>query len=81
MELAVASGVVGIDAECGGACSCATCHVYVEADWMGAVGEAAPLEAEMLDFARAERRPTSRLCCQIKLEQSLDGLRAKVAAE
>ncbi|MDB5428934.1 MAG: fdx [Caulobacter sp.] len=81
MEVAVANRVDGIDAECGGACSCATCHVYVAEHWADAVGEPNALEAEMLDFARAERRPTSRLSCQIRITSELDGLKLAVAAD
>lgn len=81
MELAVASGIEGIEAECGGACSCATCHVYIESAQMSAVGDPPALEAEMLDYATAERRDTSRLCCQIKLRPELNGLRIVVAGQ
>ena len=74
MEVAIKHQVPGIDAECGGACSCATCHVYVEPEWMEAVGQPASMEEDMLDFA-FDVRPNSRLSCQIKISDALDGLR------
>ncbi|MGO4705768.1 2Fe-2S iron-sulfur cluster-binding protein [Microvirga sp. 2MCAF38] len=73
MENAIRNGIPGIDAECGGACSCATCHVYVDEAWMDAVGEPQSMEADMLDFAY-DVRPTSRLSCQIRVRPELDGL-------
>jgi 2Fe-2S ferredoxin len=74
METAIKHNVPGIEAECGGACSCSTCHVYVDEAWKEATGEPAPMEEDMLDFA-FDVRPTSRLSCQIKLTQALDGLK------
>ena len=79
MEVAVKNGVKGIVAECGGACSCATCHVYVEPEFMDAVGEVNDLEDDMLDGAEADRLENSRLSCQIKMSADLDGLRVRVA--
>lgn len=73
MENAVRNSVPGIDAECGGACACATCHVYVDGAWTEAVGGPEPMEEDMLDFA-FDVRPTSRLSCQIKMTDELDGL-------
>lgn len=73
MENAVKNLVPGIEAECGGACSCATCHVYVDEAWTAATGEPEPMEEDMLDFA-ADPRPTSRLSCQIKMKDEFDGL-------
>ena len=73
MEAAIKNAIPGIDAECGGACACATCHVYVAAGWMDKVGKAESMEEDMLDFA-FEVKPTSRLSCQIKLRPELDGL-------
>ncbi|PWK61764.1 2Fe-2S iron-sulfur cluster-binding protein [Aminobacter sp. AP02] len=73
METAINAGVPGIDAECGGACSCATCHVYVDASFAETLGGAGPMEADMLDFAW-EATPNSRLSCQIKVSDALDGL-------
>jgi len=73
MEAAIRNSVPGIEAECGGACACATCHVYVDDAWTAAVGTAAPMEEDMLDFA-FDVRPNSRLSCQIKISDNLDGL-------
>ena len=73
METAIRNGVPGIEAECGGACSCSTCHVYVDEAWRQATGEPSPMEEDMLDFA-FDVRPTSRLSCQIKVTDELDGL-------
>ena len=77
MELARAEGVEGIDAECGGGCACATCHVHVDPDWMPIVGPPSEIEQDMLAFD-GEVAPTSRLSCQIELTDELDGLRLKV---
>ena len=73
METAIRNNIPGIEAECGGACACATCHVYVDDAWTETVGTPEPMEEDMLDFA-FEVRPTSRLSCQIKVTQELDGL-------
>lgn len=73
MENAIRNLVPGIEAECGGACACATCHVYVDEAWYGKVGAPEPMEEDMLDFAY-DVRPTSRLSCQIKVTPALDGL-------
>ena len=73
METAIRNSVPGIVAECGGACSCATCHVHVDEAWSEKVGPPSPMEEDMLDFA-FDVRPTSRLSCQIKMTDDLDGL-------
>ena len=73
MENAIRNGIPGIEAECGGACACATCHVYVAEEWREAVGEPEPMEEDMLDFA-FDVRPNSRLSCQIRVRPDLDGL-------
>ena len=73
MEAAIRNNVPGIDAECGGACACATCHVYVDAAWAEVVGPAEAMEQDMLDFA-SDVRATSRLRCQIRITPELDGL-------
>ena len=73
MLAAVINGVPGIDADCGGACSCATCHVYVDEAWLEAVGEANPAEQAMLSLS-ADRQANSRLSCQIPVTEALDGL-------
>jgi 2Fe-2S ferredoxin len=73
MESAIRNNIPGIEAECGGACACATCHVYVAEDWREKVGEPTPMEEDMLDFGY-DVRPNSRLSCQIKVTPELDGL-------
>ena len=73
MEGAVKHNVPGIDADCGGACACATCHVYVDEAWREKVGEASAMEESMLDFAE-NVEPNSRLSCQIRVTEALDGL-------
>jgi ferredoxin, 2Fe-2S len=79
MEVGRANDVEGIYADCGGTCSCATCHVYVDAAWMDAVGQGDEIEASMLDMVSDIVQPNSRLSCQIKLTKALDGLRVTVA--
>jgi ferredoxin, 2Fe-2S len=73
METAIRNAVPGIEAECGGACACSTCHVYVEEAWREKVGEPSPMEEDMLDFA-FDVRPNSRLSCQIRVTEGLNGL-------
>ncbi len=73
METAIRNDIPGIEAECGGACACATCHVYVAEDWREKVGPPTPMEEDMLDFGY-DVRPNSRLSCQIKVTDALDGL-------
>ena len=73
METALRNSIPGIEAECGGACACATCHVYVAPEWTEKTGKASSMEEDMLDFA-FEVRPNSRLSCQIKVSDELDGL-------
>ncbi len=73
MEGAVKNFIPGIDADCGGACACATCHVYIDEAWAGKVPPKHDMEETMLDFAQ-DLSPTSRLSCQIKITPELDGL-------
>lgn len=73
MENAIRNSIPGIEAECGGACACATCHVYVDDAWSSVVGTPEAMEEDMLDFA-FDVRPTSRLSCQIRVRDELDGL-------
>ncbi len=73
MRGAVAQGVPGIDADCGGSCACATCHVIVADEWAGKLKAPEQIETDMLDFV-VERHPTSRLSCQIEVTPELDGL-------
>ncbi|GEM_PF-18774 len=77
MENAIRNGIPGIDAECGGACACATCHVYVDEDWTDVVGGPEPMEEDMLDFAY-DVRGNSRLSCQIIVRDELEGLVVQV---
>jgi 2Fe-2S ferredoxin len=79
METALKNSVPGIDAECGGACACATCHVYVDPAWVDKVGKAEPMEEDMLDFA-SDVKPNSRLSCQIRVKPELDGLIVRTPA-
>lgn len=74
MEGAVNNMVPGIEAECGGACICATCHVYVDEEALGLLREPNATESEMLEAVADERRPNSRLSCQIKVTPALEGL-------
>jgi ferredoxin, 2Fe-2S len=73
MEAAKVNRISGIEAECGGACACATCHIYIQEAWVDKVGKPASMEEDMLDFA-FDVRPESRLSCQIKVTEALDGL-------
>ncbi|WP_343314151.1 2Fe-2S iron-sulfur cluster-binding protein [Brucella sp. BE17] len=77
MEVAIRNGIPGIDAECGGACACATCHVYVDDEWVERAGGPDPMEEDMLDFAY-EVHPGSRLSCQLRVTDELDGLVVRV---
>ena len=74
METAIRHKVPEIVAECGGACACATCHVYVDEAFMAVVGKPQAMEEDMLDFAY-DVKPNSRLSCQIKITAALDGLK------
>jgi 2Fe-2S ferredoxin len=74
MQGATANGIDGILGECGGSCACATCHCYVQEDRLADIAAAAEGELEMLDNVASERRPNSRLACQIKTSAALEGL-------
>ena len=74
MEGARDNGVPGIDADCGGACACSTCHVYVDPAWVDQLPPKDPMEEDMLDFAYQPDPGRSRLTCQIKVTEALDGL-------
>ena len=76
METAIANDIPGILASCGGACACATCHVYVDDAWWEMLSQRTDEEEDMLDTAH-DVRPTSRLSCQIKVVEALDGLRVQ----
>ena len=73
MEGAINNNIPGIEAECGGACSCATCHVYVDPAWIEATGSPEHLEGDMLESAM-DLQDNSRLSCQIEVSDELDGL-------
>ncbi len=77
MEAAKMNDIAGVEAECGGACACATCHVYVDAAWQEKTGKPSEMEEDMLDFA-FDVRPESRLSCQIKVAAEYDGLIVRV---
>jgi 2Fe-2S ferredoxin len=79
MQGAVENAVPGIDADCGGACSCATCHVYISTKWAGTLGEMTDTEKSMLEFAN-DATPESRLSCQIKVTELLNGLIVRMPA-
>lgn len=81
MQLAVAAGVPGIVAECGGSMACATCHVYVDEDWTGKTDARSESEEDMLDCAMAEMKDTSRLSCQVRLTEEMDGLVVHIPSE
>lgn len=80
MEAAVKNGVTGIQADCGGACSCATCHCYIGDDWFERVGAAEGDEESMLEFAY-EVKDNSRLSCQIKMTEELNGVKIYLPAQ
>jgi ferredoxin, 2Fe-2S len=76
MRAAIEAGIDGIKADCGGLMTCATCHVYVDEAWAERLPEPSSDENAMLEMTAAERRPTSRLSCQIVLDEALSGLTA-----
>ena len=71
---ALTAGIDGIEAECGGSCMCATCHVFVDEAWLDKLPKVQVMEDEMLDDTASERQPNSRLSCQIEMSNDLDGL-------
>ena len=77
MEGAVQNGVPGIPAICGGACACATCHIYIDEAWQSKTGARNELEESMLEMAD-DVQPNSRLGCQVKMRDELDGLVVRV---
>lgn len=78
MELAVKNKVNGIDGDCGGVCSCATCHVHVAPEFWEAAGEPSELESDMLEFDD-NANEFSRLCCQLQVSDTIDGIVLNVA--
>ena len=80
MELAVQNNIAGIDGDCGGVCSCATCHVHVKPEHMEKSGEATEIEQDMLELDD-NANEFSRLCCQIEVSEALNGIELNVAGE
>ncbi len=80
MQGAVGNSVRGIIGDCGGACSCATCHVYVDPEWLDKIGEKNPTEEALLEEV-CDAQPNSRLSCQIKITEALDGLVVRLPAK
>lgn len=74
MQAAVANGIDGIEAECGGSCCCATCHCYIDEEYLDKVADPNETELEMLDETVAERKSNSRLACQVTVTAALDGM-------
>jgi ferredoxin, 2Fe-2S len=81
MSAAVRNGIPGIVGECGGNCSCATCHVYVADESVDEVGPVGDMEEDLLDLGVADRRDSSRLACQIAMTDALDGLTVHIPEE
>ena len=77
MEAAVSNNVPGIDADCGGNCACATCHVFVNPEWIANVGERREMENSMLEFSE-NQKPNSRLACQIQVSEEHEGLTVEI---
>ncbi len=73
MEVAIENMIPGIDGDCGGACACATCHVYVDEGWMSKTGDKSEMETSMLEFAESVEE-NSRLSCQLKTSAAIDGI-------
>ncbi|NMG36821.1 2Fe-2S iron-sulfur cluster binding domain-containing protein [Azoarcus sp. TTM-91] len=80
MQGAMSNGVDGMEAECGGSCACATCHCYIDEAALALIPPAADNEAAMLENVVAERRPTSRLACQVKATAALEGILVELPA-
>ena len=74
MEGARDNGIPGIEADCGGACACSTCHVYVDPAWVNKLPRRDPMEQDMLDFAYEPDPERSRLTCQLRVSDDIDGL-------
>ena len=74
MEGARDNGIPGIEADCGGACACSTCHAYIHPDWVDRLPPVEPMEEDMLDFAYETRPGFSRLTCQLRVTDAMDGL-------
>lgn len=81
MVTAVKNGVPGIIGECGGNCSCGTCHVWVRDEYLPLVGPPGDMEEDLLDMGASDRRTSSRLSCQVRMTEALDGLVVDVPPE
>lgn len=81
MENAISNNIDGIEAECGGSCMCATCHCFIEDEYSANIPAMESDEDEMLGFAAEERRPSSRLSCQVQMTDELDGIVVNLPAE
>ncbi len=79
MQAALENDVVGIQGDCGGACSCATCHCYIDESFASKTGEPDPIESSMLDFA-VDPQPNSRLGCQVEVTEALSGIVVRLPA-
>lgn len=79
MRAATTNGIPGIIADCGGTAACATCHVYVNEDYVDRLPPCSDNEDQMLDCTAADRMPNSRLSCQIIMKEELDGIRVTIA--
>jgi len=78
MAGAINNDISGIDADCGGALACATCHVYVSPEWADRLPEPQAAETDLLEIVASERKPTSRLSCQLIVSEELDGLEVTI---
>jgi 2Fe-2S ferredoxin len=81
MEGAIQNDIAGIVAECGGGCACATCHVFVDPQWVSKVGERSSMEQDMLECTAQESTEHSRLSCQIKISEECNGLVVQMPEE
>lgn len=80
MEGALSNGIPGIDGDCGGNSACATCHVFVSADWLAKLPERSEMEISMLELADEYRPEASRLACQVVASDALEGMRVDMPA-
>ena len=78
MEIAILNNMRGVDGECGGCCSCATCHVYVDERYLDKLPEPDEMEGELLEGVASERRANSRLGCQVIVSDALDGMQVGI---
>lgn len=81
MQAAISNGVEGIEGECGGSCCCATCHVYVDEAYLDKLEPMSENEEKLLGETASERKPNSRLACQIKASADLEGIQIQIPEE